>query len=169
VRVAGLARWFAVVELVAVVVFLLALNPFISYRALNPTNRIFFVYPLRDIAPFIIIASVLLLAVFSYLGVLGVKGIDPGRAGRRLVREYMAGCHLVSALSIIEVLLLAVFHLSASLDSGGYPYSDWDILGAVSIALLAAITATGLLTVILLYIIGIRLLTSQTQSSNHKQ
>jgi len=120
VRVAGLARWFAVIELVTLVVFLLALNPFISYRALNPTNRIFFVYPLRDIAPFIIIASVLLLAVFSYLGVLGVKGIDPGRAGRRLVREYIAGCHLVSALSIIEILLLAVFHLSASLNPGNY-------------------------------------------------
>jgi len=108
VRVAGLARWFAVVELVALVVFLLALNPFINYRALNPTSRIFFVYPLRDVAPFIIIASVLLLAVFSYLGVLGVKGIDPGRAGRRLVMEYMAGCLLVSALSIIEAFLLAV-------------------------------------------------------------
>jgi len=81
----------------------------------------------------------------------------------------MAGCHVVSVLSIIEVLLLAVFYISSSLNPGNYPYSDWDILGAVSIALLAAITATGLLTVILLYIIGIRLLTSQTQSSNHKQ
>jgi len=167
-KVARLTKWFAVIELVAAVVFLLALNPFISYRAMYAT-RIFFVYPLRDVAPYIIIASVLLLAVFSYLGVLGVKGIDPGRAGRRLVREYMAGCLLVSALSIIEVFLLAVFYISSSLNPGNYPYPDWDILGAVSIALLTTITTTGLLTVILLYIIGIRLLTSQTQSSNHKQ
>jgi len=87
-RVAGLARWFTVVELVALVVFLLALNPFISYRVMY-TTRIFFVYPLRDIAPYII-ASVLLLAVFSYLGILGIKGIDPGR---RLVKECMEGVY----------------------------------------------------------------------------
>jgi len=165
VRAARLTRWFSLVELIAVVVFLLVLAPFISCRVMYPASRIFFIYPLRDITPHIIIASAFFLAVFSYLGALGVKGVDPSRADRRLVKEYIAGCRLVSALSIIEVLLLVVFYISASL-SDHSPYPDWDILGAVSIALLAAITVAGLFTVISLHVIRIRILTSQTQSSS---
>jgi len=88
--------------------------------------------------------------VFFHLGILATKEIDKylDKVDIRLIEEYIAGCHLVSALSIIEILLLILFYI----------FSEWSVLGAVAIALLFTIILIEFFTIMMLWKIGIQII-----------
>jgi len=106
------------------------------------------------------------LIAFLYLGILSTKEIVKYLDGVdiRLIKEYITGCHLVSALSAIEILLLILFYI----------FTEWDTLGAVAIALLFTIILIEFFTIMMLWKIRIQTIANQmekggnpTSSSQH--
>jgi len=70
------------------------------------------------------------------------------RVDIRLIKEYITGCHLVSAVSAIEILSLVLFYI----------FSEWGILRAVVIALLFTIILIEFSTIMMLWKIGIQII-----------
>jgi len=143
------------IKWVAIIVFLLVLAPFINYKKTYPANKIFFIYPLNDIILPVVIALSFSLIAFLHLGILATREIDKylDKVDIRLLKEYITGCHLVSALSIIEILFLILFYI----------FSEWDILGAVAIALLFTIILIEVLTIMMLWKIRIQTIANQIE------
>jgi len=143
------------IKWIAIIVFLLVLTPFINYKKTYPANKIFFIYPLNDIILPIVVALSLSLIVFLHLGILATREIDKylDKVDIGLIKEYITGCHLASALSIIEILFLILFYI----------FSEWDILGAVAIALLFTIILIEVLTIMMLWKIRIQTIANQME------